>query len=84
MLWFMAANAVGPVELYHPRASGARCYLRLDGYGEESCGGAGFERLLVADIVAKVENRTTLKILRKSIIRLLCCCVAFQLHYGGP
>src|SRR4051794_22531334 len=31
MLWFMAANAVGPVELYHPRASGARCYLRLDG-----------------------------------------------------
>jgi hypothetical protein len=34
--------------------------------------------------VAKVENRTTLKISRKSIFRLLCCCVAFQCHYGGP
>jgi hypothetical protein len=30
-----------------------------------------------ADIVAKVENRTTLKISRKSIFGLLCCCVAF-------
>jgi hypothetical protein len=37
-----------------------------------------------ADIVAKVENRTTLKISRKSIFGLLCCCVAFQRHYGGP
>src|SRR6476620_3166741 len=40
--------------------------------------------LLLADIVAKVENRTTLKISRKSIFGLLCCCVAFQRHYGGP
>src|SRR5450631_1042693 len=39
---------------------------------------------LCADIVAKVENRTTLKISRKSIFGLLCCCVAFQCHYGGP
>ena len=39
---------------------------------------------LLADIVAKVENRTTLKISRKSIFGLLCCCVAFQRHYGGP
>lgn len=37
-----------------------------------------------ADIVAKVENRTTLKISRKSIFGLLCYCVAFQRHYGGP
>ena len=29
---------------------------------------------LVADFVAKVENRTTLKISRKGIFRLLCCC----------
>jgi hypothetical protein len=36
-----------------------------------------------ADIAAKVENRTTLKISRKLIFRLLCCCVAFQSHYGG-
>ncbi len=36
-----------------------------------------------ADIVAKVENRTTLKISRKSIFGLLCCCVALQRHYGG-
>ena len=36
------------------------------------------------DIVAKVENRTTLKISRKSIFGLLCCCVAFQRRYGGP
>src|SRR6185436_9633741 len=33
--------------------------------------------------VAKVENRTTLKISRKSIFGLLCCCVAFQRRYGG-
>jgi hypothetical protein len=38
----------------------------------------------MTDIVAKVENRTTLKISRKSIFRLLRCCVAFQRHYGGP
>jgi hypothetical protein len=38
----------------------------------------------LADIVAKVENRTTLKISRKSIFEPLCCCVAFQCHYGGP
>jgi hypothetical protein len=30
-----------------------------------------------ADTVAKVENRTTLKISRKLIFGLLCCCVAF-------
>jgi hypothetical protein len=36
------------------------------------------------DIVAKVENRTTLKISRKLIFGLLCCCDAFQCHYGGP
>src|SRR5205814_4324324 len=28
--------------------------------------------------VAKVENRTTAKISRKSIFGLLCCCVAFS------
>jgi hypothetical protein len=33
---------------------------------------------LGADIVAKVENRTTLKISRKLIFGLFCCCVAFQ------
>src|SRR6476661_3089353 len=37
-----------------------------------------------ADIVAKVENRTTLKISRKLIFGLLCCCVAFQRGYEGP
>jgi hypothetical protein len=36
------------------------------------------------DCVAKVENRTALKISRKLIFRLLCCCVAFQRHYGDP
>ena len=30
------------------------------------------------------ENRTTLKISRKSIFGLLCCCVPLQRHYGGP
>jgi len=34
--------------------------------------------------VAKVENRTTLKISRKLIFRLLCCCVAIQRRYEGP
>jgi hypothetical protein len=33
---------------------------------------------LGADIVAKVENRTTLKISRKLIFGLFCCCGAFQ------
>jgi hypothetical protein len=33
---------------------------------------------LRADIVAKVKNRTTLKISRKLIIGLRCCCVAFN------
>src|SRR5215470_4024912 len=39
---------------------------------------------LWADFVAKVENRTTLKISRELIFVLLCCCVAFQRRYGGP
>jgi hypothetical protein len=34
--------------------------------------------------VAKVENRTTLKISQKLIFGLLCHCLAFQRHYGGP
>jgi len=38
---------------------------------------------LLADFVAKVENRTTLKISRRLIFRPLCCCVAFQRHYGA-
>jgi hypothetical protein len=37
-----------------------------------------------ADTVAKVENRTTLKISRKLIFRLLCCRVALQRRYEGP
>ena len=36
-----------------------------------------------ADFVAKVENRTTLKISRKLIFRPLCRCVSFQRHCGG-
>jgi len=39
--------------------------------------------LLCADFVAKVKNRTTLKISRKLIFRPLCCCVSFQRHCGG-
>ena len=38
---------------------------------------------LVADIVAKVENRATRKISRKLIFGLLRSCVAFQRHCGG-
>src|SRR5471030_2897342 len=37
-----------------------------------------------ADFVAKVENRTALKISRKLIFELLRCWVAFQRPYGGP
>ena len=40
--------------------------------------------LVTADTVAKVENRTTLKISRKLIFRLLCCCLAIQRRYEGP
>jgi hypothetical protein len=38
---------------------------------------------LTPDTVAKVENRTTLKISRKLIFGLLCCCLAFQRHDRG-
>jgi hypothetical protein len=44
----------------------------------------GEASLLLADIVAKVENRATRKMSRKLIFGLLCRCVAFQRHYGGP
>ena len=44
----------------------------------------GAARLLSADIVAKVENRTTLKTSRKLIFRPLCCCFAFRRHYRSP
>ena len=37
-----------------------------------------------ADFVAKVGNRTTLKISPKLIFELICCCVAFQRYYAGP
>src|SRR5438552_8943261 len=37
-----------------------------------------------ADIVAKVENRTTPKSSRKLIFGLLCRCAAFRRHNGGP
>jgi hypothetical protein len=40
-------------------------------------GSVVMERPLLADIVAKVENPTTLKISRKLIFRPLCCCVSF-------
>src|SRR5258708_1623906 len=39
---------------------------------------------LLADTVAKVENRSAPKISRKLIFGRLCRCVAFQRHYGGP
>jgi hypothetical protein len=39
---------------------------------------------LRADFVAKVENRSALKISRKPIFGLLCCCIAFQRGYEGP
>ena len=41
-------------------------------------------RRLVADIVAKVENRATQKISRKSISGPHCCCLACKRHYEGP
>ena len=34
--------------------------------------------------VAKLENRIALKISRKLIFGLLCCCVVFQRQNGGP
>ena len=39
---------------------------------------------ILADFVAKVENRSALKISRKPIFGLLCCCIAFQRGYEGP
>jgi hypothetical protein len=40
--------------------------------------------LQLADFVAKVENRSALKISRKLIFGLLYCSVAFQRRYEGP
>jgi hypothetical protein len=40
--------------------------------------------LLLADIVAKVENRTAPKISRKSIFRLPCRCNTLWRRYEGP
>ena len=61
------------------------------GFGPGSPGAAksevatgSFDVRFAPDTVAKVENRITLKISRKSIFGSLCCCVAFQRHYGGP
>jgi hypothetical protein len=54
------------------------CFTPNNGHRTDIPGGP-----FCADI-AKVENRTTLKISRKSIFGLLCCCVAFQRRYGGP
>jgi hypothetical protein len=42
------------------------------------------ESPFLADIVAKVENQANRKISRKLIFGLLCRCVAFPRHYGGP
>jgi hypothetical protein len=42
------------------------------------------KRPVLADIVAKVENRATRKISRKLIFGLLRRCVAFQRHHGDP
>ena len=39
---------------------------------------------ILADIVARIEHRTTKRISRKSFSRHLCCCIACQRHYGGP
>ena len=36
------------------------------------------------DCVAKLENRTNVKISRKLILRPLRCCVDCQCHYGDP
>jgi hypothetical protein len=44
---------------------------------------AAVQGLFLADIDAKVENRTTLKISRKLIFGLLCCRVAFQRRHEG-
>jgi hypothetical protein len=42
------------------------------------------ERQLLADIVAKVENRSAPKIWRKLILGYLRGCVTFQRHWEGP
>jgi hypothetical protein len=42
------------------------------------------DRPLLADTVAKVENRARLKISRKSIFSRPYCCKALQRRYEGP
>src|SRR5258708_34840494 len=43
----------------------------------------GGKCLLMADIVAKVENRTTRRISLKSILRRACCRKALRRQYEG-
>jgi hypothetical protein len=78
----VAASIVAPNVARSPRAFA----LVVPDIGiSHSCGGAiRPDPAIKSGTVAKVENRTTLKISRKLIFGLLCCCVAFQRHYGGP
>ena len=61
-----------------------RCFRTEDRYRQLARRAGVLSRPLLADSVAKVENRTTLKISRKLIFGLLGRCVAFQRHYGDP
>src|ERR1700704_5908129 len=58
---------------------GEVCFAPINGLRQSGLSGPKS-----ADIVAKVENRTTLKISRKLICGPFCCCTAFQRYQGGP
>jgi len=73
----VAAGAVGEV-----KAAAGCCDVRFSPRSRYRR--RGWSCPLRADIVAKVENRTTLKLSQKLIFGLLCCCVAFQRRYEGP
>ena len=68
--------------VFYGKISRTRFWIFATRFARLGCWATGAQSRLVADIVAKVENRTTLKISRKLIFGLLYRCVAFQRHYG--
>src|SRR3979411_3270481 len=90
----MATTSSSVTQIFRPRRPRARpCWgrssapsaaRRCDAGEQNNEVLATGERPVCADIVAKVENRTTQKISRKLIFGLLCGCDALYLRYGYP
>jgi hypothetical protein len=65
---------------------GVRAHAARPFYPQEQTSSSACPRhvRLVPILLQKSKIEQPLKISRKLIFRPLCCCVAFQRHYGGP